>query len=174
MSYREPEWLQRGLDALNATLKVEPLLKQQMVAFLLDEGFWDSRSLSPQAADSRFNACLNPGKTEFFKLSELWALMKRFRRYELWLAMGEDLGFERPRLLPTEQRRQELLERLVEAQERHADVLASLTTELARLDDVADADAARLTERPELGRLRIHPAMRERGAKFSVDGEGGF
>lgn len=170
--WRDPEWLQRSLDALRATLDVEPSLKQEMIQFLFDEGFWNAGSLSPAAATVRFNACLNPGKPEFFKLSELWALMKRFQRYELLLAMCEDMGFERPRLIPTAMRRQVLMERLAIGQERLANELASIRAELERLDDVDDTQPE-LTIRED-ARVRIHPAMRERGAKFSMDGEGGF
>lgn len=159
--WRDPEWLQMGMDAMRATFAVEPALKQQMIDFLLDEGFWDHRTLSPRAAQTKFNACLNPSKPDFFKLSELWALMKRFRRYHLWLAMGADLGFEEPRQIPTEVRRIELLERLVMAQERAASELAHIHNELQRMDEIADERQDRV-----VSTLRVHPAMREVGPRF--------
>ncbi|MGC1550340.1 MAG: hypothetical protein WA777_17610 [Rhodanobacter sp.] len=163
--WRDPAWMQRGLDAMRATLDVEPQLKQAMIDFLLEEGFWNVRSLSQQAAHTRFNACMNPGKAEFFKFSELWALMKRFQRYELWLAMGDDFGFERPRLVPTEARRQELIEKMLAAQERLSNELATLRAELSRLDDGSAAAGA--PSDSQGAALRIHPAMREDGPRFS-------
>lgn len=173
MSWRDPTWMQRGLDAMKVTLDVDAALKQQMIDFLLDEGFWNPKKLSPKAARTKFNACMNPLKPDFFKLSELWALMKRFRRYELWLAMGDDLGFERPHHLPTVTYRDHLQQQL-DAQER---LRADLLAELEAIDAAEPVD---LVESARYGgdRLRVHPAMREVGPHFSLDGtgheEGGF
>lgn len=169
---RSPEWLQRGLDALRATLDVGPELKQQMIQFLLDEGFWDARTLTPAAAVARFNGCLNPGKPEFFKITEVWALMLRFERHQLWLAIGADLGYEPPRLLSTEDRRQQLLARLADAQERLAIETSLVRQELARLEGATFDEPHQVNG----SGLRIHPANREPGPRFSLDEQpnGGF
>lgn len=162
--HREPEWMQRCLDAMRDTLDVDSALKQQMIDFLFAEGFWDSRRLGAAAARTRFNACLNPGKPDFFKLSELWALMKRFRRYGLLYAMLDDMGFERPRQLPTRLRRDELARQIAALRQTQEEALAELEHQLTLLDD-----AAVLEEPAE--RLRVHPAMREPGPRFSADGD---
>lgn len=162
---RDAVWVQRGLDALKATLDVDPVLKQQMIDFLLEEGFWDRRRLSDAAARTKFNACLNPGKPDFFKLSEIWALMKRFRRYELLFAMCEDMGFERPVQIPPRARRAELLRQLQAIHQQHAGQVAELERLMAQMDDEPGTDE----ERPH--GLRIHPAMREPGPMFDLPDE---
>jgi hypothetical protein len=176
MSWRDPAWLQRGLDALKATLDVDSALKQQMIDFLLDEGFWDKGRLKPDAARVRFNACMNPGKPEFFKLSELWALMKRFRRYELLLVICEDCGFDRPVQIPVASRRQDLLQHLDDLRVQHAEQVAAAEAQLRWLENERGVDSA--TASDERGLLRIHPAMRENGPRFAIDddatGKGGF
>jgi hypothetical protein len=129
----DSQWMEAGLEALRDTLLVEPRLRKQMIEFLLEEGLWDSEKLSWDAAVARWNACLNPKRPEFFKQSESWALMKRFQRFALFQAMAEDLGFEVKRI-PTEERRQNLLERIAEAQERAASVTEACTQELQRLE----------------------------------------
>lgn len=151
-----PDWQQRGLNALRATLDVDSATKRDMIEFLFATGLWDREKLSWQAAVTRFNACLNPDKGDFFKLAEVWVLMKRFHRFDLLYAMAEDLGFAPLQERPTEARRQQLLERLAEAHERHAVALEELSGELARLGMPEDA-------------LRMHAAMGDPGAKFDVD-----
>jgi len=171
---RDAVWVQRGLDALKLTLDVDPVLKQQMIDFLLEEGFWDRRRLSDAAARTRFNACLNPGKPDFFKLSEIWALMKRFRRYELLYAMCADMGFEPPVQIPVRERRAELIRRQQQLRQERDAELAEVERLLQQLDVEEGADA---DERPS---LRIHPAVREPGPAFNldeprdVDGPGAF
>lgn len=173
MSWRDPQWLQRGLDAMQATFDVDSTTKQQMIDFLLAEGFWDTNKLTPAAARTKFNACMNPMKPDFFKLSELWVLMKRFRRYELWLAMGEDMGFECPQQIPLTTRRADLERQLLELRQQSQAQLEALENALTRLDDVAGAAHSS-------GTVRIHPVMREAGPRFDVPdedvghGEGGF
>lgn len=133
MSFLDPVWQQRGLDALRDMLDVDVRGKQQMIDFLFEEGLWDAKKLGNRGAMMRFNACLNPAKQDFWKPSELWALMKRFRRYQLLEAMAEDLGFElRP--IPTEERRQALLLRIAEAMEHANTIAEGAHAELARLE----------------------------------------
>jgi hypothetical protein len=136
----DAQWMQRGLDALRSTLDVDGATKRRMIEVLFDEGFWDRERLSQDAAISRFNDCLNPGKPAYFKIGEVWALMLHFERHELFFAMARDLGFE-VRRIPTEERRQSLLERIATATEAHAAMLAQATAELARLG--ADAPPGR-------------------------------
>lgn len=149
----DPMWMQRGQDALRETLNVDDATKRDMIQFLLDEGFWNKDKLTTwDSAVARWNACMNPGKAEFFKTSELWALMKRFRRYQLLQAMAEDLAFDlKPKA--TEERRQELLERIAAAEEwRNAEVGAA-RAELARMDEPTN--------------VRVHPAFQEGRGSFS-------
>lgn len=171
---RDAVWVQRGLDALKATLDVDPVLKQQMIDFLLEEGFWDRRKLSDAGARARFNACLNPGKPDFFKLSEIWALMKRFRRYELLHAMCADMGFEAPVQIPVRERRAELIRRQHQLRQACDAELAEVERLLEQLDQEEGA------EPDQRQGVRIHPAVREPGPAFSldeprdVDGPGAF
>jgi hypothetical protein len=158
MPWLDPLWMQRGLDALRETLDVDASTKRDMIEYLFEEGFWDRDRLSWDAAIARFNACLNPNKSEFFKLSELWALMKRFRRHQLLHTLAADLGCE-VRVIPTEERRQALLERLADAQETLATAQQEIAAELARLSPGET--------------VRLHPAVRAQDAKFSVE-PGGF
>ncbi len=135
MSWLDESWGEFALDALRETLKVDARLRRDMIQFLYDEGFWDPEKLSWAAAEARFNACLNPNKEVYFKLGEVWALMKRFGRHQLFLAMAEDLGFYPPQLKPTEARRLELMERLTAALESSEREVAAARAGLARLDD---------------------------------------
>jgi len=146
-------WMQKGLDALAETFSVDDQTKREMIQFLFDEGFWDKDKLTWSAAVTRFNECLNPRRPQFFKFAEIWALMKRFRRYALLHAMAEDLEFQPLRPLPTEARRQDLLERIATAEEQHLALIKAARAELDRLD----------AEPPV---RRINPAF--------VDGDGSF
>jgi hypothetical protein len=158
MSWLDAVWLQRGLDALRETVDADPAMKRDMIEFLLDEGFWKREKLDWESAIARFNACLNPNKPEYFRFVELWALMKRFHRHALFLAMAEDLGYE-VRHLPTEARRQALLERIATACEQHNLVLAECSGELRRIDSTPP------------GTGRFDPAVRAGTASFSLPTE---
>jgi hypothetical protein len=158
--WTDPTWMQQGLDALRSTLDTDPAMRRDMVQFLLDEGFWSTDTLRTwDSAVARFNSCLNPHKSEFFKLSELWALMKRFHRHQLFLAMAADLGYE-VRPLPTEARRQALLERIAVGLERCGWERDAVHAELARLEAHVAAPGP-----------RIEPAVREGTARFSLPPE---
>ncbi|NUS37625.1 MAG: hypothetical protein HOQ02_01170 [Lysobacter sp.] len=133
MPWFDEAWLRRAFEALKETLDADPRLKRDMIQFLLDEGFWDTEKLKWDSAVARFNGCLNPNKDDFFKLGEAWALMKRFGRHQLFLAMAEDLGYE-VRRRPTEERRQELLERIAVAAEKCERTMAEVHGDLARLE----------------------------------------
>lgn len=132
MSYIDETWLRRAHHALKETLDVDQKTKQQMIQFLFDEGFWDVNSLTWDAAVARFNDNSNPTKAAFWKIGEVWALMLRFDRPQLLRAMAESTGYEL-RAIPTEERRQRLLQeandRLVELQQQ----LAHTTAQIARL-----------------------------------------
>ncbi|MDN5924171.1 MAG: hypothetical protein L0H70_04140 [Xanthomonadales bacterium] len=147
-------WTQRGLDALRDTLDVDAATKRDMIQFLFDEGFWDGERLTWPAAVARFNACNNPSKSEFWKLSELWALARRFERHALLHAMAEDMGFELRRV-PTQERLQGLLERLVQTQTEVAAAIEASSAELARLQGGEQS-------------LRIDPRLHDAGPKFAL------
>lgn len=151
----DAQWQQRGLDAVRASFDVDAAMKRLMIEFLFDEGFWNRESLSWDAAISRFNDCLNPGKPAFFKLGEVWALMMRFERHDLFFAIARDLGFE-VRRVPTEERRQALLERIAVATEVCTATVSSAHAELARLS----------TEPPAARGINGHVS------RFSLDADG--
>lgn len=157
MSWLDDSWAEMAYAALVETLKVDKHLQKEMIQFLLDEGFWDESKLTWVAAVARFNGCLNRNKAEFFKLGELWALMKRFGRHQFFLAMAEDLGYE-CRRKPTEERQQELLERANESIERYETELNAFRAELARLND----DSAPRSARAASSRPRPMMSMAER------------
>lgn len=131
--WMDADWAERGLAALRATFDVDGQTKREMIQFLFDEGFWDAERLSWDASVSRFNDCLNPGKPAFFKLGEIWALMRRFDRQALFEAMAADLGFELRRT-PTEERRLAAMDRMADAVQTCERVLGEARTELARLN----------------------------------------
>lgn len=129
----DAHWSARGLAALKATLgDVDSHTRKAMVQFLLDEAFWDADKLTWDGAIARWNDCLNPGKPAFFKLAELWALMRRFERHDVFHAMAADLGYE-TRRVPTEERRLAAIERMAAAVDTCEAALAAARTELAHL-----------------------------------------
>lgn len=128
-----PQWMRRGLQALRSTLRVDGRQRKKMIEFLFAEGFWKQERLSWDAAVARWNDCLNPDKAAFFKVAEVWALMKRFGNHDLFLAMAEDLGYD-VRRRPTDERRQELFARILKLQEEQQRQFAEWREELARLD----------------------------------------
>lgn len=129
----DENWQQLGLVALRETLDVDGHTRKAMIEYLFAEGFWDTSRLSWDAAIARWNDCLNPSKTAFFKLGELWALMRQFGRHHLLLALADDLGYELRRK-PTEERRQELLARMVDTLTRTERELALARDALTRLE----------------------------------------
>lgn len=153
--YIDAEWMQKGVNALNDTFSVDDDTKREMIQFLFDEGFWDVKKLTWGAAVTRFNECLNPGRPQFFKIAELWALMKRFGRHQLLRAMAADLGYEPLRRQPTEARRQELLERIADAEEELLAIVKGARAELARMD---------AAPKP----IRMHPAIQDGEGSFSA------
>lgn len=155
MFHVDKVWMQHGVDALEAMFRVDDATKRDMIQFLFDEGFWDASSLKWSAAVVRFNDCLNPGKDRFFKMAELWALAKAFHRHGLLHAMADDLGYYPLREKPTEERRQELLTRIANAQERLVAEQLDAKRELDLLDESG-------------GEVRIHPAIREGRGAFSL------
>lgn len=156
MTWTTEAWLREALGALKRTLDVDARTKNEMVQFLLDEGFWDKEKLSTwESAIAKFNSCLNPNKSEFFKVGELWALSKRFARHDLFLAMAADLGYE-VRRLPTEERQQELLEQLAHLQTQHGEALERISTQLAQLQAAPHAPPA----------LPIIPGQRPQFSKY--------
>jgi len=152
------QWVQRGLDALKATLDTSAELKSEMIEFLFEAGFWDSSKLSFPAATARFNACMNPERrSEFFKVGEIWALMKRFNRHQFFLAMADDLGYRVERI-PTDELRLRAMERIADALEEHN------TIQQRALEQVTDATAI-INQLETAGpKQRIHPAVREGGS----------
>jgi len=151
-------WMQRGLDALKDTLDVSPELKKQMIEFLLSEGFWEQEKLTYEGAVNKFNGNLNPERAGHFKPSELWALARKFNRHQFFLAVMEDLGYERPRMKATEERRQELLERIADGQAAYNRLLEESAGDLRRLGSSGVA-------------LRLNPTIAERRGHFAMDDE---
>ena len=133
MTWIDDQWFDSARAAMAEMFAVDPSTKSQMIQFLLDEGFWDSERLSWDAAVTRFNACLNPNKRDaHFKISEVWAIAKRFERPHLFIAIVQDLGYDVIQI-PTEARRQQLLERIARASEECTRVIAAASAELERL-----------------------------------------
>jgi hypothetical protein len=132
MSFIDETWLRKAHQALKGALEVDSNTRRDMIQFLFDEGFWDPEKLSWDAAIARWNACLNPTKSEFFKLGEIWALCVRFNRPQLLLAMNESMGYE-ARPIPTEARRIALMEQILAAQQRFEQDHASSMADLERL-----------------------------------------
>lgn len=155
MFHVDEVWMQRGLDALEDVFRVDDATKRDMIEYLFDAGFWNRDKLKWEAAVARFNDCLNPNKTQFFKVSEVWALMKAFGRDGLLHAMVEDLGYKPLHKLATEERRQELLERIATAEERMLFEVRAAKHELAELETAPV-------------RVRVHPAIHEGRGGFSV------
>lgn len=137
-----PAWKQRGLDALKRTVDSSPELKNAMITFLRDTGLWDPDAQWSTAV-SRFNACLRPADPERFQTMHLWALMKEFGEHTFFLAMADDLGYE-VRRKSTEERQQELLERIAVALEQNAAVSGQALRELGSLGN--QGLAARMNE----------------------------
>lgn len=133
-------WPRLGLAALRETLDVDGQTRRAMIEYLYAEGFWDARRLSWDAAVARWNDCLNPQKPAFFKLGEVWALMRHFGRHQLLLTLADDLGYE-VRRKPTEERRQDLLEHLTDVLERTERELVAAREALAGLDGDAGGPA---------------------------------
>lgn len=137
MPWIEETWLHDALAALKATCDVDAHTRNEMIQFLLDNGFWDQEKLKDWAsAVAKFNSCLNPNKAEFFKIGELWALMRRFGRHHLFLAMAADLGYE-VRPIPTEHRRQALMQQLLDVQAQCAAASERVASQLERLNTPA-------------------------------------
>lgn len=132
MTFIDDVWLRRAHQALTAVFDVDDRTRNDMIQFLFDEGFWDPEKLSHASALSRWRANLNPAKEEFWKVSEVWAISVRFRRPQLLLAWADSMGYE-VRELPSDERRQELLQRAVELLEGLEAAHAELQSDLARL-----------------------------------------
>lgn len=136
MSYIDDVWLRRAHQALAAVFDVDDRTRNDMIQFLFDEGFWDPEKLSHEGALARWRANLNPTKGEFWKLSEVWALSMRFRRPQLLQAWADSMGYEL-REVPSEARRQELLQRAVDLLEGLDAARAELQSDLQRLTAAA-------------------------------------
>jgi hypothetical protein len=158
-SWMDALWQARVHGALVETLDVAPDLKAQMVQFLFSSRLWSADKLTWEAAHNRFNACLNPGKPEKFSTLELWALMRRFGRHQLFHAMADDLGYE-VRRKSTPEREQELLARIARAIEGCNAVVGLAQGDLRRMR----------RERPA---LRVHGAIAAGNANFDAEGDDG-
>ena len=132
MPFIDETWLRKAHQALKQTLEVDSATRRDMIQFLFDEGFWDEKTLSWDSAVARFNDCNNPTKAQFWKLGELWALMLRFERLQLFHAMAESFGYE-VRPIPTEARRIALLEKILANQTGFDSKNQELMADLGRL-----------------------------------------
>jgi len=153
MTYIDDVWLRRAHQTLAALFDVDDRTRNEMIQFLFDEGFWDPAKLSHENAITRWRANLNPTKGEFWKISEVWALSMRFRRPQLLQAFAGSMGYEL-REIPTEERRQALLQRAV-------DLLEGLDAARAELQ----ADMQRLAAPPPKEHLVTPPGTRP---QFSI------
>lgn len=131
MGFIDETWLRKAFQSLHAVLDVDDHTRNQMIQFLMDEGFWDA-GMKWETALAKWNSCKNPHKAEFFKIGEIWALMLRFSRHQLFEAMAESLGYQLI-ALPTEARRQAVLERLASSLERLELEQLTARAELERL-----------------------------------------
>lgn len=131
MSYIDETWLRKAFQSLREVVDVDDHTRRKMIQFLMDEGFWDS-TLKWETAEAKWNSCKNPNKSEFFKIGEIWALMLRFGRYQLFQAMADSFGAQIV-WLPTEARRQAVLERLADSYDRFELDQAAARAELERL-----------------------------------------
>ena len=150
--YLTTEFFDGAYEALRETLRVESAMKREMIQFLQDEGFWD-HDVKWTSAEARFNACVSRTKGEFFKISELWALMKRFGRHHLFLAMAEDLGYEVRRRTDLERVQlllEEVLEKLDERDASTASLRALLQNTVA--DNIGGATSAGRANRAKFSR----------------------
>jgi hypothetical protein len=137
-------WLRRAFGAMSEMLDVDTRTRDQMIQFLIDEGFWPEGNFKDfNSAIARWNSCKRSNTSEFFKMGELWALALRFGRHHLFAAIMVDLGYETPRLRPTEERRQELIERSIAVQEQCMQAMQDIQGQLARLEPF-DTKANRL------------------------------
>lgn len=152
-------WTQRGMNALRETLAPDPDTKYAAIKFLQDTGQWDATGVTAEAAESRYNGNLNPGKKMNFRISEAWSLMRFLGRHQLLHAMVEDCGFQPLVRKPSEERKQEALEKIHLEMRRHNEVMSQLAGQLG----VAD-----------LAQLRIHPAYQDGVGSFDVGEPGGF
>ncbi len=170
MAWTTQAWLREALASLKRTLDVDARTKNEMVQFLLDEGFWDKEKLSSwESAIAKFNSCLNPNKAEFFKVGELWALSKRFARHDLFLAMAADLGYE-VRRIPTPERHQALLEELSGLQAQHLEAFERISTQLAQLQVTAAAPPALPLGRDGMAHFSRPPEWTDAAAAPARDG----
>ncbi len=132
MSFIDETWLRRAHQAVKAVFDVDEHTRNDMIQFLFDEGFWDRDKLDWTAAITKFRGNCNPSKSEFWKISEVWAISLRFRRPHLMLAMAESMGHATYEI-PTEARRQALMTRMVELHERFDEQRAELQADMQRL-----------------------------------------
>ena len=156
MPYLDDSWFEAGYQALLESLNFDDAIRKEAIQFLFDEGFWDPEKLSWDAAVKRFRDCCNRNKSDaHWKLPEIWSLMKRFGRHDFALAMMDDLGYE-VRQKPTEERRQTLIARALDALEANHTVCQALTAELERLNsgEVFQSSARAGRPRPAFSRDR--------------------
>lgn len=132
MSFIDETWIEAAYVALEETLRVDKHVRKQMIEYLVEEGFW-SRDMDWDKLEAKWSANINRNRSEFFKVGELWALMRRFGRHHFFLALAQDLGYYCVPM-PTEARKQALLERLAAAEERAANEIAAARAELQRLE----------------------------------------
>lgn len=133
MPWLDDRWMSDAFRALKAAFDVDSRTRNLMIQFLREEGFWD-QAMSWDSAVAKWNSCLNPNKSEFFKIGEVWALCCRFDRHQLLEAMAASMGREL-RTIPTEERRQVLLERIARATESCESEIAAARAALQRLEE---------------------------------------
>lgn len=147
------------MNALKETLADGPDTKVAAIKFLQETGQWDSTGVTFEAAESRYNGNLNPGKKLNFRISEASSLMRHLGRFQLLNWMVEDCGFEPLVRKPSETRKQEALEKIHAEMKRHNDVMSYLGTQLGAGD---------------LQSIRIHPAYQDGVGSFDAGELGGF
>lgn len=138
-------WFRNAATALVRTIPSR--CKKAFIAAMYGNGFWHQDRLKFDSAVARLNDCLaiDGEKTQFLKISEVWAWMRLSGEHELFLAMAEDLGYRVERI-PDETRVQQMLEQIesrLAATETSLDEVRSLQGDIARLRDDARTSSAR-------------------------------
>lgn len=138
----DAEWFDRCHKALVADFGDNPDTKPDMVQFMFDAGFYDPKTLTPAAGLQRFNDCLNPNRAHRFKIVEVLALARRFRRVAFVSLIMREMGAETTNLV-------ELLGDLIALQKHNAERLAQI---------MAGTGYGPLTDPRMHPRLREHPS----------------
>lgn len=91
-----PALYRDGYEAMRTMCDNSVFNYADLAMHLVEEGYWPAE-LSRESAAARFRACLNPDKDQYFKRSEMVALMRITGRVDPVYHECDELGLERPR-----------------------------------------------------------------------------